>query len=239
MQRICSLLLLFSSFASVHAQLGERRSSVAVGVSAGLAMNQVGFNPTIRQKWHMGPQFGVSARFTSELYFKTLCALQVECNYVQSGWRERVLNAAGEELPDKYSRHHNYLQLPILARLSWGAEARGVNAFFLAGPQFGILLGERSDQSEVWTLTSGGNPDRPNYMYAQYSMSADHRFDYGITAGIGVELNTTKGRFSVEGRYYYGLADIYKNSKKDVFTRSNNGTIYVRLAYFIDVKKKK
>ena len=31
----------------------------------------------------------------------------------------------------------------------------------------------------------------------------------------------------------------YKNSKKDVFSRSNNGVIYAKLTYLFDVKKRK
>ncbi|MBR1733765.1 MAG: PorT family protein, partial [Alloprevotella sp.] len=212
---------------------------IAVGANAGLAMNQVGFNPTIKQWWHMGPQVGITARFTSELYFRTLCSLQVELNYARTGWREHILSADGDELPDTYSRDHDYLQLPILAHLAWGREGRGLAGFLLAGPQLGFLLGEKSRFGDTWTVGASGNPSRPNGMFAQYSMDADHRFDYGITAGAGLELQTAAGRFIVEGRYYYGLADIYKNSKKDVFGRSNNGTIYAKVTYLFDLKRGK
>ncbi len=75
-------------------------------------------------------------------------------------------------------------------------------------------------------------------MYAQYDLKIDHKFDYGIAAGIGLELNTAKiGHFTVEGRYYYGLSDIFGNSKKDVFSRSANGTIYVKMGYYITLMK--
>ena len=70
-------------------------------------------------------------------------------------------------------------------------------------------------------------------------MPIQNKFDYGITAGLGVELTSKVGHFLVEGRYYYGLSDIYKNSKKDVFSRSNNGVIYAKLTYLFDVKKRK
>ena len=52
-----------------------------------------------------------------------------------------------------------------------------------------------------------------------------------------LELTTKAGHFLLEGRYYYGLSDIYKNSKKDTFSRSNNGTIIVKVTYLIDIKK--
>ena len=43
----------------------------------------------------------------------------------------------------------------------------------------------------------------------------------------------------MEGRYYYGLGDIYNNSKKDVFSRSNHGTIIVKFTYLFDINKNK
>ncbi len=50
-----------------------------------------------------------------------------------------------------------------------------------------------------------------------------------------MELHTKIGHFMLEGRYYYGLSDIYGNSKKDVFSRSNNGTIVAKLSYLFDI----
>ena len=103
-------------------------------------MNQIGFDPTIKQYWHVGPTFGVVARFTSERYFKAFCALQVELNYASLGWRENVLNANSEPLPDTYRRDQHYLQLPVLARLAWGKETRGFMGYFLAGPQVVVII---------------------------------------------------------------------------------------------------
>lgn len=234
--RLISLFVFFVLTKTIQAQIGEARHNICIGFSSGLAMNKIGFDPTIKQNWHMGPTFGVVARFTSERYFKAFCALQLELNYTSMGWRENVLNANSEPLPDTYQRNQHYLQLPILARLAWGRETRGLMGYFLAGPQIGYCFKEKSSQSN-FTLNSEGNPDRPNGMFAQYSMPIDKKFDYGITAGIGAELTTKIGHFLVEGRYYYGLSDIYKNSKKDVFSRSNNGTIYAKVTYLFDVRK--
>lgn len=218
------------------AQVGEPRRNICVGFSGGVAMNRIGFDPTIKQDWHMGPTFGVVARFTSERYFKAFCALQLELNYASLGWKENVLNSQSEPLPDTYEREQHYIQLPVLARLAWGRESRGLMGYILAGPQVGYCFSEKTESSD-FTTNEEGNPDRPNGMFAQYSMPIERKFDYGITAGLGMELTTKVGHFLIEGRYYYGLSDIYKNSKKDVFSRSNNGTIVAKLTYLIDVRK--
>ena len=110
--------------------------------------------------------------------------------------------------------------------------------YIVAGPQVGFMLSETTKQSE-FTLTDEGVPNRPNGMVAQYSMPIDRKFDYGITGGAGIELSTKAGHFLLEGRYYYGLGDIYNNSKKDVFSRSNHGTIIVKFTYLFDINKNK
>lgn len=231
---ILPLFILISTTQS-EAQIGEPRNNIAVGFSGGVALNTIGFDPTIKQNMHIGPTFGVTMRFTSEKYFNTYCALQVELNYATLGWKENILDSNSQPLPDSYQRDQRYIQLPVLARLGWGKEKRGLMGYVLAGPQVGYCIGEKTKASD-FTIDAEGNPLRPNGMFAQYGMEIERKFDYGITAGAGIELGTKIGRFLIEGRYYYGLSDIFKNSKKDTFGRSNNGTIYAKMTYLIDIK---
>lgn len=231
-------ILLFWFISSVgYSQTGEPRSEIAFGLNGGCVLNKVMFDPTIKQNFHVGHTLGMTLRITSEKYFNTLCALQVELNLAKIGWNEHILNGSSEKLPDTYERNLNYLQMPFMARLAWGKEKNGLMGFFLAGPQIGFLLNEKSVKSDIWTVDQNGYPDRPNMMYHQYNMSCDKKFDYGITAGLGIELNTKLGHFILDGRYYYGLSDIYNNSKKDVFGRSNHSSIYVKLSYLINLRK--
>ena len=224
--------------ALLSAQVGSARRAMALGINGGVVLNTVGFDPTVKQTMHLGPTFGLTFRMTSEKYFKSLCALQIELNYAQLGWKEEVLNGNGEPLPDTYSRNMNYLQLPFLARMGWGKEKNGVLGFILAGPQVGYCFSEASQRSSTWTLDAAtGLPDRPNGLCAQYDLGVQRRIDYGITAGAGLELSTKIGHFILEGRYYYGLGDFYNNAKKDVFGRSNNNTIAVKFTYLFDVRK--
>lgn len=237
MKLIIYSLLLSLSTLSVSAQIGEPRRTISVGINGGVSMSSVTFDPTIKQGMHLGPNFGLTLRLTSEKYFKTLCALQIELNHATLGWKEDIYDSNDEPLPDTYSRNAHYLQLPLLARLGWGYERRGLMGYIVAGPQLGYLYKETTEQSAEWTLTGEGVPDRPNGMYAQYDMPIEHKFDYGITAGAGIEWATAIGRFALDGRYYYGLSDLYGNSKKDVFARSNLGVITVKLTYLIDIRK--
>lgn len=232
------LLPLFFLPLTVPAQVGSARRALALGVNGGVAMNTVGFDPTIKQSMHIAPTLGLTLRMTSEKYFKSVCALQIELNYALLGWKEQVLDYNGEPLPDTYSRNMSYIQIPFLARMGWGRERRGAMGYVLAGPQVGYCIGDAAQRSSVWTLNEAtGYPDRPNGLSAQYDLGVQRRFDYGITAGAGLELSSKIGHFMIEGRYYYGLGDFFNNAKKDVFGRSNNNTIMVKFTYLFDLRK--
>lgn len=229
-------LLLLSLFSlALKAQVGEPRNQFSLGVAIGYTSNKIDFDPSIRQKRLGAPAIGVVFRYTSEKYFNTLCAFQAELNYATLGWKEDIVNVAGNPLPDTYQRNLHYLQLPILARLGWGKEQKGWQFYFLAGPQVEYCFHESSERGGNWTLNQQGKPDRPNNLYEQYEMPLKNKFDYGITAGIGVELNSSIGHFLLEGRYYYGLGDIFGNAKRDVFARSAHGTISVKATYLFDL----
>ncbi|MBR7054459.1 MAG: PorT family protein, partial [Prevotella sp.] len=64
--------------------------------------------------------------------------------------------------------------------------------------------------------------------------------DYGIAGGLGVEYSRPgMGHFLIEGRYYYGLGNIYGASKRDYFGVSNFSNISLRLTYLFDLKTTK
>lgn len=235
--RAAALVLAMAAAFPLTAQVGEARHDFAIGFNGGMAMNTVSFDPTIKQSMHTGPTFGLTMRYTCEKYFTMVCAIQMEVNYARLGWKEDIMSYYDEPLPDRYQRHHHYIQVPVLARLGWGREERGMMGYLVAGPQIGYCFSETTEQSEEWTLTSTGVPNRPNNMYAQYSMPIERKLDYGITAGLGAELNTKAGHFMIEGRYYYGLSDLFGNSKKDTFSRSANGTIVAKVSYLFSISK--
>lgn len=82
--------------------------------------------------------------------------------------------------------------------------------------------------------------DRVNHTVAQDTMAVENKFDYGIVAGLGVEYSHPKvGHFQLEARYYYGLGNIYGDSKKDYFGKSNFGNIIVKLTYLFDIIRTK
>ncbi len=212
----------------VTAQVGEPRRDLAIGVSGGYALNRVSFVPTIKQDYHGGVTFGTTVRYTCEKYFSAICALQAEVNYIQLGWKENI-----ETSTNTYERTINYVQVPLLANLGFGRERGGAKGFLAVGPQIGFALSESEKRGGgVWDNI------RPNNVIQQYDKEVERKFEYGLTGGLGLDLSTRSGHhFLLEGRYFYALSDIFRNSKKDPFGRSANGAIIAKVSYLFDIIK--
>lgn len=245
------LILLFvvhCSLLATRAQVGEYRNDLAVGVSAGYMLSSVGFVPEVPQKQLGGMTGGVTLRYTCEKYFKSVCAIVAEVNLVQTGWKENIMDMDNQPVyyvndtekanPLSYERHMKYVQVPIMARLGWGRERKGLQGFIQLGPQIGFFL----DESTTSNLQPGigTQTERSSKIVAQDTMAVQKKFDYGIAVGGGIEFSHPKvGHFILEGRYYYGLGDIYKNSKSDFFGRSNFGQIVIKATYLFDIIRTK
>lgn len=223
---IATLLLLLASAGRANAQVGEQRHNFALGLNGGINLNSVSFSPTVRQSNLMGITGGLTARYISERYFKMICGAQIEVNFSQHGWDEYY-----QDYPDlQYTRKMNYVEIPLLAHLAFGKEKRGLQFFIHAGPQIGFFLSDSYTQSGPWE-------DYSSVVVEQHDKKVDNKFDYGIAAGLGVELKTGTGNFLLEGRYYYALADFYSSTKKDYFSRSAHGVITAKLTYLFDLVK--
>ncbi|MBQ5888022.1 MAG: PorT family protein [Bacteroidaceae bacterium] len=212
--------------ASCHAQIEEPRNILEVGVSGGLNLNKIEFQPTIRQGLMQGANGGINVRYTSEKYFSMICAAQLEVNFSQRGWIENFDDGTS----NNYSRITNYIEVPFFAHVAWGKEERGLQFFLNLGPQLGFFINEDEKYNGEWAVE-----ERPISIRPVYGKTTENTFDYGIAAGIGLEYKTKIGNFFIEGRYYYGLADIFRNSKVDDFGRSANTTITARLGYSIRI----
>ena len=255
-------VLLFHLFAFsplyVSAQVGEFRKDLAVGFNGGVAMTSVAFVPKVPQSMLNGPTFGLTARYTCEKYFSSICAIAVELNYTQLGWKENILDYDNQPVPlhtDEtqtlnYARKINYIQVPLLARLGWGRERSGFQFFIQLGPQVGFYMNDQVE-SNFDVHDPAFNPViidgkySPEYQYAnkrvshvvaQDTLAVENKIDYGIDLGAGLEFsNRHLGHFIVEGRYYYGLGNIFGNTKRDYFGRSNFGSIIVKFTYLFDI----
>lgn len=228
MRRITIIIPLLLLALNALAQVEAPRNRLEIGVSGGYNMSNIDLRPTIRQKMLGGAGAGISMRYTSEKYFSMICAAQLEINFAQRGWEEEF----DDDNANGYSRTLNYVEIPFFAHLSWGREEKGFQFFVNLGPQFGFFVGDSERYKGEWKPE-----ERPVSINEVYGKKVQNTFDYGIAGGLGVEWKTKAGNFFIEGRYYYGLADIFRNSKADPFARSANQTISARLGYSIVIFK--
>ena len=240
------LILLMLAPLALKAQVGEYRTDFAVGVNGGYMMNKISFQPDVPQNMMGGLTGGLSLRYTCEKYFKSICAIVAELNYAQVGWKERILTMEDEPVPLhgdptqslQYCRKMSYIQIPVMARLGWGRERKGFQAFFQIGPQVGIYLNESTNTNLEDNRAT--QTKRSSIIVDQEWMPVEKKFDYGIAGGAGIEFSHPKvGHFLLEGRYYFGLGNIYGNTKQDYFGKSNHGTIVIKMSYLFDVIRTK
>lgn len=239
------ILILLIPNQEVSAQVGSYRNDFSVGVNGGYVMSSVAFSPKVEQKQHLGSTFGMSFRYVCEKYFSTICSVYAEVNYASIGWKQDikdindapVINAT-TGLAEEYQRTINYIQVPIFAHLGWGKEAKGMQFFIQAGPQFGVFLNEKTTSN--YASTTRNISDRASSVVEQEGKSVENKFDYGIAVGAGFEYSVPKlGHFLLEGRYYYGLGNIYGSSKRDYFGRSNHNNIVIKMSYLFDITRTK
>jgi len=242
------IIILHFSFLIPHsfAQVGEYRTDFAIGGNVGYSMSSIAFVPTVPQDQLGGLTFGFTARYTCEKYFSSICAVVGEVNYAQIGWQERIWDKKDQPVVMAsdttqaliYSRKMSYVQIPFLARLGWGRERSGLQFFFQVGPQIGFFLSEKTETN--FDRFTGTKNQRSSYVVAQDTMAVEKKFDYGIVAGAGIEFsNRHLGHFILEGRYYYGLGNIYGATKRDYFARSNFGNIVIKCTYLFDIIRTK
>ncbi len=202
------LIILFTivAFVGMNAQRLLAEPRHYVGVKGGVVMSTVSFVPSISQSMHYSYQAGAVYRMVSEKYF----GIQVEANYTQRGWNER----------NGYKRTLGYVEVPFLAHITFGW--RVFRMYVNLGPSVSFLAHENN------VLEDG--------MMYQQKTPVDNIVDYSIMGGVGFEFHTQAGVWSLEGRYSYGLGDIYNNSASDTFRGSSNQNIYVTLGWMFQVK---
>lgn len=201
-------------------------SNISIGAKAGMDFSRVFFSPSIKQKFTTGYTGGVMVRYIEENHF----GLIGELEYAQRGWAENF-----EEAPYNYSRTLNYVDLCLLAHIFFGRRGR---FFFNAGPQVGYYLGEK--------ITANFNPEdidklpdfpKTNRQNDQMTLPTKIKIDYGISAGLGAEFNLNRrNSIFVEGRFYFGLANIFSTKRADTFSASNQMTLSATVGYWFRVK---
>lgn len=222
------LTLIITAFLALLATAQTHyEGTIAVGGKAGASLSRVNFNPSVEQTMLPGMTAGVVFRYVEEKNF----GLIAELNLTQRGWKENF-----EESDYRYSHRFSYLELPIMTHIFFGNQR--VKGFFNLGPELNVMLGNGINSNFSYEEADGLDYFIDDTRHIeQMTMKVNNRFDYGICGGAGMEINLNpKHSLLLEGRFYYGLTDVFPNHKTDIFSSSNSMSITVTLGYFYRLK---
>lgn len=199
----------------------------SIGGHGGMTMSKIAFTPGVEQSMVQGMTMGFRVRYAEEKLF----GLIGELNITQRGWKQTF-----DDTPFDYSRTLTYIELPVFTHIFFGGKK--FKGFVNLGPSVSYLLSDNISANFDYENpgTVEGFPIENRYV-DQMKMPIKNKFDYGIAAGAGIEF-ILKGRHSLtlEGRYYYGLGNIFSAKKKDKFSASRCNTIEVAVGYLFQLK---
>ncbi|MDR1090069.1 MAG: PorT family protein [Prevotella sp.] len=224
----CILVLIFPIITLLsYGQKKESKPEWNVGVGFGPTFSSVDFQAT---RLSRGPSTknmlqyhgGIAVRYLSENHL----GLIAELNYSQQGWEQSF----NEDPQYAHSHQLNYLELPVLTHIYFGNKVRFI---FNLGPKLSFLISDSEKMNQALSdyLSDGNVPE--TMATHQYYQMADKKTDYGLIVGMGLEFKTGIGSFALEGRYSFGLGDIYNSTRSDVFSRSANRVISAKLTYYV------
>lgn len=210
------------------AQKNTFKPELYIGAGGGYMFAKVDFQPKVSQVMKM--EFRVAYRLN--IYRKSYLGLLVEVNFAQRGWKESFDANSDYAF---YTRTLNYLEIPLMTHVYAGNKVRFI---FNIGPSNRHFawqqLGYESGFERICGCTNGFSRRRGADLEQRYD-EANKKFDYGIIAGTGLQFKTGIGDFDLEGRYYFGLGDVFNNTVSDYYSRSAHRVIEAKLTYSIKI----
>lgn len=202
------------------------KPEIFLGAHGGVKASTMLFSPSVKQldilHSPLTPNGGLVFRYAEH----KVCALQVECNYMQNGWAEVYGTEASNQTI--YTRKLHYIQVPFLMHLGFGR--KGFRGFFNLGPQIGFCVADQS----YWSNTNALQQDQLQHQ------PIDNKFDWGAAAGLGCYYKSQKaGVFQLEARFHFSLGGAFDVGQLEHFKMANPMGISLNLGYLWEFKKNK
>lgn len=225
-RRYILLAILILTGTVLMAQPRLDKPEIFLGAHGGVKASTMLFSPSVKQldilHSPLTPNGGLVFRYAEH----KVCALQVECNYMQNGWAEVYGTEASNQTI--YTRKLHYIQVPFLMHLGFGR--KGFRGFFNLGPQIGFCVADQS----YWSNT---NALQQNQLQHQ---PIDNKFDWGAAAGLGCYYKSQKaGVFQLEARFHFSLGGAFDVGQLEHFKMANPMGISLNLGYLWEFKKNK
>jgi hypothetical protein len=180
------------------ALFAPRDLDAGVGLKAGYSSSQFALTPP-------GFDWGPLSSFTGGIYFGLglgFLSVQPEILYTRMGGRYA-------EGANSLEFRFDYVQVPVLLKLNI-IPAGPIRPFIYGGAYGGYLV------KATGVMVEGGE-----------TTSADIRdtyqeFDYGVLGGVGLTFKLVGIALTVEGRYNYGLQNLYLEPAEGEFMRNTS-----------------
>lgn len=220
--RYILFLFLLAISSTLVAQPRLRHPELYIGAHAGVMASSITFKPTVKGIDLLQSPLSINGGLVVRYAAHKVCALQLELNYMQRGWRE-VLPATATSPAVDYRRQLDYIQLPLLMHLAFGNKFRG---FLNLGPQIGYCFRD----TEYGTK---------NPLYTHHYLPIQQPFDWGLAGGLGMYYRSNKiGTFQLEARFNYSLGSVFNNRITDYFTSANPMNLSINFAYLWEIRIK-
>lgn len=220
--RYILFLFLLAISSTLVAQPRLRHPELYIGAHAGVMASSITFKPTVKGIDLLQSPLSINGGLVVRYAAHKVCALQLELNYMQRGWREMLPATATSPAVD-YRRQLDYIQLPLLMHLAFGNKFRG---FLNLGPQIGYCFRD----TEYGTK---------NPLYTHHYLPIQQPFDWGLAGGLGMYYRTNKiGTFQLEARFNYSLGSVFNNRITDYFTSANPMNLSINFAYLWEIRIK-
>jgi len=212
---IVALIIFLCCENQIYSQTRSFSQEWSYGVNGGITLSRMNVNSYLSVPQELLQQYsgGIVVRYISEKHF----GIQGELNYSQRGWKERTDTI----FVNRYARTLTYLELPVLTHIYFDL-GKHVRLTVNLGPQVSYYISEKEIEREINDFA------RDN---SYYDLPVQRPFDYGIKGAMGLEFRTKTGSIILDGRYYFGLSDIFNSTKADLFQASHHQVIGVNITY--------
>lgn len=218
MKKYLIILLIAGCSIAASGQVKDFKTELYIGPSGGMTFTKVRFYPSIVESFQQGYAGGIMFRLISEPHI----GFQVEVNYTQKGWNEDST---------KYSRHLNYVSIPVMTHVNIGRKSTRFTLNF--GPEIAYMMSEEEKFDPSKILEPGDTGYRE-----YFGKPTDTQLDFLFTAGIGMEYHMKGGSaIVVEGRAYYSLPNLFDTKTYSYKVSQLNGA-QVKLAYLFMLNRK-
>jgi hypothetical protein len=194
------------------------QTGFSVGFKAGYGYSQYFFRNFVEQNFVPVNQYGLVISQMNKKNF----GIEIDMLYTQKAWEEKFISGYSKQVLI------NYLEFPFLSSYKLGKNKSGL--LFYGGMHISYALSIDS--------LNQGIPAEADSSIIQYAPFEYNKFNYGLTGGIGYQLNLGRNIFQLQLMYSQGLQNLFERDYSKIY-RSLNQNLYLNFIYKVSLVKRK